>query len=44
MRSMDGDYSVIDPRGRTVSFNFCTYAEATSEGCAHEAFAFMRAG
>ena len=44
MRNLDGDWEVTDSKGRQVSFNFCTYAEATSSGCSNEAFGFEKAG
>ena len=31
-------------KGRSVSFNFCTFADSTSAGCEKDAFAFMKAG
>jgi len=33
MRNLEEDWQVTDTRGRHISFNFCTYADATSEGC-----------
>ena len=44
MRNPDGDWEVTDIRGRRISFNFCTYSEAKSQGCEHESFAFMKEG
>ena len=44
MRNLDGDYHVTDHRGRPISFNFCVYAESTSNGCSSDAFAFMKEG
>lgn len=44
MRNLDGDWEVTDTRGRQVKFNFCVFAESTSNGCEHDAFAFMKQG
>ena len=44
MRNLDGDWDVVDPRGRQIGFNFCTYAESSQAGCEHDAFAFMKEG
>ena len=41
---MDGDWQVTDQRGRQIGFNFCTYSEAQSQGCEHDAFGYMREG
>lgn len=44
MRNLDGDWEVTDTRGRRVSFNFCTFAESTGQGCDKDAFGFMMEG
>ena len=32
----------MDPLGRMISFNFCTYAKTQPGGCEKETFAYMK--
>lgn len=42
MRNPDNDWQVMDPLGRMISFNFCTYAKTQPGGCEKETFAYMK--
>mmetsp|Transcript_11574 Transcript_11574/g.13794 ORF Transcript_11574/g.13794 Transcript_11574/m.13794 type:complete len:94 (+) Transcript_11574:426-707(+) len=42
MRNTDGDWEVYDPLNRQVSFNFCTFADASAAGCSKDTFAYMK--
>ena len=44
MRNIEGDWSVTDPQGHHIGFNFCTYSEASENGCTHNTFAYMKEG
>ena len=35
---------MTDSKGRHISFNFCIYSEASSQGCENDSFGFMKEG